>query len=315
MAGTEALQRESEGLLRRAARWAYVMSRNVVWKLPIIHWPPAAHAAVRLGFLARRFLQLAPPKETLGVVHGHRMWFGPTSECYLDMTQGTWEPGVTHLFETFLEPGMVVVDVGAHIGHFSLIAARRVGSVGKVYAFEPAPENYALLVKNIALNGYRNVIPVPHAVANYEGDARYFLHPDSVAHSLHAETFGKPNGTIDVKVTTLDRFLAAQSWPPVHLVKLDIEGAEPAALEGMAELLRRTPSIHLIVEFIPHILRRAGIEPRKFLHTLRDLRFIVHAVAERGGLQEIDEHLANDPGLRTELWCERRDSRKENRRT
>ncbi len=309
MTGPEVLLRESKGLLRRVAQWAYTVSRDAVWKLPITRWPPAAHAAVRLGFLARRFLQLAPPGETLGIVHGHRMLFGPTSECYLDMTQGTWEPGVTHLFETFLERGMVVVDVGAHIGYFSLIAARRVGPVGKVYAFEPAPENYALLVKNIELNGYRNIMPVRYAVANYEGDATYFLHPDSVAHSLHAQTFGKPHGTIDVKVTTLDRFFAAQGWPPVHLVKLDIEGAEPAALEGMAELLRRTRGIHLIVEFIPHILRRASIEPRKFLHTLRDLGFIVHAVADRGGLQEVDEDLANVPGLRTELWCEKRASR------
>jgi len=291
-------------LLRRVAQRSYAIIRDAVWALPITRWPAAAHAAVRLGFWARRLLRLAPPHEALGLVHGHQMWFGPGSECYLDMTQGRWEPGVTRLIETVLEPGMTVVDVGAHIGYFSLLAARQVGPTGRVYAFEPAPENYGLLVRNIALNGYQHIVPVRKAVSDHEGVDTFFLHPDSVAHSLQAQTFGRVQATMEVDTTTLDRFFAAQGWLPVHLVKLDAEGAEPAVLDGMAELVARNRGLRLILEFIPHILRRAGRDPRSFLTTLRGLGFRIMMITDDRRLQAFDDRRCDDLELRAELWCE-----------
>jgi FkbM family methyltransferase len=305
MAGPEASRRGSEGLLRRAAQGAYTVTRDAVWKLPITRWPAAAHAAVRVGFWARRLLRLAPPGEALGLVHGHQMLFGPGSECYLDMTRGRWEPGVTRLLETVVQPGMTVVDAGAHIGYFSLLAARRVGPGGRVYAFEPAPENFELLARNIALNAYRNVVPVRKAVSDHEGVETFFLHPDSVAHSLLAETFGRPHAAIQVETTTLDHFFATQGWPPIHLVKLDIEGGEPEALDGMAKLLARNRGLQLILEFIPYILRRARRDPRAFLTTLRDLGFRIHLITDDHKLRAFDERLCDNLELHAELWCER----------
>ncbi len=304
MANPEALPRGMDTLLRRAAQRAYTVTRDVVWKMPITRWPPAAHAAVRLGFWARRLLRLAPPDEALGLVHGHQIWFGPGSECYLDMTHGRWEPGVTRLVEKVLEPDMTAVDVGAHIGYFSLLAARRVGSTGHVYAFEPAPENYRLLVRNISLNRYQNIIPVRKAVSNHEGVEAFFLHPDSVAHSLQAQTFGRAEATTEVETTTLDRFFTAQGWPPLHLVKLDIEGAEPEALDGMAQLMARNRGVQLILEFIPYLLRRGGRDPRAFLTTLRDLGFRIQMITDDRGPQALADHCCDDLDLRAELWCE-----------
>jgi FkbM family methyltransferase len=180
-----------------------------------------------------------------------------------------------------------------------------VGPGGKVYAFEPAPENYALLVKNIHLNGYRNIVPVPQAASDREGDAEFFLHRDSVAHSLHAQTSGKHSWAIDVHVTTLDRFFEVEGWPPVQLAKLDIEGAEPTALDGMRKLISRNQDIRLVVEYIPHILQRTGTDPRGFLDTLRAMRFSIWMVTDDNGLVELNDRLISDPALRTELWCVR----------
>lgn len=289
-------------------RWGergYRLIRDAVWASPIARSPAAAHAAIRVGYWARKWLRLAPQREEVAMASGHNMWFGPGSECYLDMTQGTWEPGVIRCLETTLKPGMVVVDVGAHIGYFSLLAARKVGSTGRVYAFEPAPLNYSLLIRNITLNGYQNIVPVQKAISNHEGTATFFLHPDSVAHSLLAETCGRATKAIEVETITLDRFLTAEGWPPVHLAKLDIEGAEPAALEGMRGLLARNRTIRLIVEYIPHILQRAGHRPRRFLDTLRGLGFRVQMITDDGGLVDLSDKLLDDPELRTELWCER----------
>lgn len=294
----------SEGLFRRVGQRAYTATRDAVWKLPIMRWPPAAHAAVRLGFWARRLLRLAPPSEALGLVHGHRMWFGPGSECYLDMTQGRWEPGVTRLLETALEPGMTAVDVGAHIGYFTLLAARRVGPTGCVYSFEPAPENYELLVRNISLNCYRHVIPVRQAVSDHDGKDILFLHPDSVAHSLHVQTFGQVQASIEIATTTLDHYFSTQGWPSVHLVKLDIEGAEPEALDGMAQVLARNRGLKLILEFIPYVLRRTGRNPRAFLTRLERLGLRIELITDDHGLLAFDQRLCDDLELRAELWCE-----------
>ncbi len=232
------------------------------------------------------------------------MWFGPASECYLDMTQGTWEPGVMRLLASTLRPGMVVVDAGAHIGYISLFAARLVGTQGRVYAFEPAPENYDLLTRNIRLNGYANIVAVPKAVSDREGQATFYLHDDSVAHSLHAETFAKSSGTITVEMTSLDRFLEREGWPPIHLVKLDVEGTEAAALRGMRELLRRNREVRLIVEFVPHILRHSGEDPRQFVASLRAAGFRIKMITDDDGLQDLGDRLIDDPNLLTELWCE-----------
>ncbi len=283
----------------------YRAIRNAVWSSPLGRWPFAANLLIRAGYLARRWLRLSPQQEEVALVRGHRMLFAPGSECYFDMTRGTWEPGLTRLLESLLEPGMVVVDAGAHIGYFTLLAARKVGPTGKVYAFEPAPANYALLLKNIAFNGYQNIIPVQKAVSNSQRTATFFLHPNSVGHSFHHETLGRGKTAITVETTTLDRFLEGEGWPPVHLVKLDIEGAEPAALEGMARLLERNKTVRLIVEYIPHILERAGENPRQFLERMRGLGFTIRVVTDKDGLQELSDRIAKTPGLRAELVCER----------
>ncbi len=295
---------KSESILRRGAQRLYRLVRQAAWKLPITRWPPAADVAVRLGFWARRLLRLAPQTEALGIVNGHRMWFGPNSECFLDMTQGRWEPGVTRLIETVVRPGMTVVDVGAHIGYFSLLAARQVGPSGHVYAFEPAPENFALLTRNITGNGYQQVVATRKAISDHPGVQTLFLHQDSVAHSLQKETISRVQASLQIETTTLDQFFAALGWPAVEVAKLDIEGGEPPAIEGMSELLARNRHARLILEFIPHILRRAGRDPRTFLASLRHRGFRIHMITDAHGLVEFRDRWSENMELHAELWCE-----------
>jgi FkbM family methyltransferase len=220
------------------------------------------------------------------------------------MVRGTWEPGVVRLFGDVLEEGMVVIDAGAHVGYFALLAARIVGPSGRVFAFEPVPRNYDLLVRNIQLNGYRNIVPVQKAISSKVGSARFFIHPDTVGHSLFPETSKMSQRAINVEVTTLDRFLEGEGWPPVHLVKMDIEGAEPAALEGMIGLLTRNRALRLVVEYVPHILERAGEDPTRFLDRIRGLGFTIRAIGSNRS-RELVEEATKNPGLRAELLCER----------
>ena len=70
---------------------------------------------------------------------------------------------MTALVKRIVRNGDIVVDIGAHIGYYTLIFARLVGPKGKVFAFEPEPNNFNLLIKNIKINGYKNIIPVQKA--------------------------------------------------------------------------------------------------------------------------------------------------------
>ena len=247
-----------------------------------------------------------PKQETLAwVFGGHQMVFGPSSEAYIDMTSGTWAPGVSKVLEDYLAPGMVAVDLGAHIGYFTLQMARAVGPNGTVYSFEPAQENYELLIRNIALNGYQNVIPVQKAVSDRQGLATFFLNPYSVAHSLRPDTFGKSEATVEVETTSLDNFFERQGWPDVHLIKMDIEGIEPVALKGMEEILTRNKEIRLIAEYVPSILEAGGEEPHQFLEALKYFGFNISNISDKDGLQPFTERMARDPQLRGELFCER----------
>ena len=97
-----------------------------------------------------------------------------TSTCVQALMRG-YEQLLTKLFKKEMKQGMIVVDIGAHIGYFTLLAARLVGETGRVFAFEPDPDNYSLLIKNVSVNGHDNVIPVQKAVSNKTGQVRLFL--------------------------------------------------------------------------------------------------------------------------------------------
>ena len=96
-----------------------------------------------------------------------------------------YEPYTLELFQRAINPGSTVLDLGAHHGYFSLLAARWVGKEGKVYAFEPAPENFQILKKNIEFNQFTNVLPVNKAVSDTDKPMPFFLcKPNGVSGSL-----------------------------------------------------------------------------------------------------------------------------------
>ncbi|MBI4232835.1 MAG: FkbM family methyltransferase [Chloroflexi bacterium] len=196
----------------------------------------------------------------------------------------TYEPGVTRVFEKLLGPGMVVVDVGAHVGYYTLLAARKVGPSGRVYAFEPEPANYRLLLENITLNGYRNVTAEQVAVSDNVGTATLYV--DRLFSKNHSLVRSGPRGdeaTISVATITLDDFLERQGSPQVHLIKMDIDGNEPLTLRGMAGLLAKSPCPRLVVELNLLALRAAGITVAEFLEQLERLSLRVWVVDPKEG--------------------------------
>jgi len=237
---------------------------------------------------ARLIWRLASNPEQIFMVHGHRMILGsggmPPS---IGMVTGVFEEGTTRLFQRLVKPGMLVIDIGAHVGYYTLLAAKQVGPTGKVYAFEPDPDNHATLLKNIELNGYSNIVAVRKAVSDRLGHAQLYLSAtvsgnNSMYHHGLAE-----RGSVSVETTTVDSMLEELEWPHVDLVKIDVEGAEVAVLEGMTALLGRSAKLNLILEFMPSRLHSAGVTPRQFLDKLSSLESKVYFIDEAAGLVPI----------------------------
>lgn len=240
------------------------------------------------------------------------------------MANGLFEPHVTRLIKTLLRPGMTVVDVGANIGYYSLLAARLVGEQGAVWAFEPAPSLADLLTRSIAENGYEGRVHViPAAVGDVSGAATLHVNvAEPFLSSLYDETPENSRGgrahdgrieLVEVRRTTLDDWAAAHGWPAVDLVKIDIEGGEKPALEGMAELSRRNPHLKLIIEFNVTALRSAGVTPTKFFATLQARGFNrVSVIGERPRVLDLPGDIAwllreiprRIPGDSVNLLCE-----------
>jgi FkbM family methyltransferase len=232
----------------------------------------------------------------------------------LRMLLGVFEPGTTRLIERVVKPGMVVIDVGAHVGYYTLLAASLVGDQGRVFAFEPDAGNYSLLLENINLNGHSCARAFRQAVADRGGSTSFFLSAwGSDRNSLYQDNSGLEAQRVEVEAVTLDDFLAAAGNPIVDLVKMDIEGAELVALQGMKETLKRTR--RLILEFSPLSVQASPSNPEELLDMLSRHGFSIQIIQDDGSLKPLESidfsRLVGDL-IRTKnyvnLFCEKRET-------
>jgi FkbM family methyltransferase len=212
-------------------------------------------------------------------------WITPT----LAATQG-WEPGETALLGERIKPAMTFLDIGAHVGYFTCLAARLVGPRGLVLAFEPSPRNYELLLANVWRNGFFNVVCFPWAVGAETGIVD--LHQSSTNTGDHQVYASDPDRmSTPVRIAALDSIGALR--PPVDIVKIDVQGAEEAVIRGMSALLEGSPSVLVTAEFWPAGLRRFGSDPAKLLDLCRSLGFgiDVQMPDEKGVLKLSEEEI------------------------
>ncbi len=206
---------------------------------------------------------------------------------------GTNEPLVQDVFAEHVRSGDVVWDIGANIGFFTMIASRLVGA-GQVVAFEPLPANQEAIERNLALNRIASVTLVRVAVGEREGTADFQIHSQDTWAKLDtgADTrFQRglqATAHIQVQVSTIDGQL--QTLPAPNLVKMDIEGAEAAALRGASLLLsRHAPTIicelHGTNTAVCELLESHGYSLRTIetpdVHP-RDAKWDVHVLATPG---------------------------------
>lgn len=183
------------------------------------------------------------------------------------------------LFEDSLKPGMVVVDGGAHIGLYSLLASQRVGEHGVVIAFEPDPYNYRALAFNIKQNRCRNVVILPKALSSTVGKQRFYQHPSTISSSFVDREDVERGRPREVEITALDNELDGLPDDPM-LIKLDVEGAELLVLRGMRNLLGRGMCSVILLELHPTILHQSGNRPEDVFRELERYRFSLQMIDE-----------------------------------
>lgn len=171
----------------------------------------------------------------------------------------------------------VLIDIGAHIGYFTLIFSELVGSKGTVIAFEPSKENFEILKKNITLNNYKNVHLENLAVSDSTGSVMFSLSKDSQTNKISDKNV--KNG-YSVKCVKLDDYLAAKKMK-VDYVKIDVEGAERKVIDGMVKTLEMNKNIKLILEFCPKQLREFKSSPGELLALLEEGGFNFYDVSNR----------------------------------
>jgi FkbM family methyltransferase len=192
---------------------------------------------------------------------------------------GFYEKYETELFKRLVKKGMVVVDVGANVGYYTLLAAHFVGDEGKVFAFEPDPYNYDLLCKNIEVNGYRNVISERKAVFSKSGKMKLFLDKSNLGgHSLSEANVDK-SASITVEATSLDDYFKNTDYK-IDIVKMDVQGLEMEVLEGMTNTINQNDNLKIITEFWPIGLRNSGSSPTGFLNKLIEYGFALCQIGQ-----------------------------------
>lgn len=185
-----------------------------------------------------------------------------------------WEPTETTCFCTLVKPGDHVLDVGANIGYYSILAAHLTGPAGKVICVEPHPGNFALLKRNLRINGVaRHVEAIRAAASAKGGPMRLFCSPvNSGDHRTYKSD--EARHSLMVKTLALGELMSKHSHR-FALVKIDCQGAEEDIFRGMEDSLSN-PSQRpqaIIVEFWPYGLETNGGYASRFLDRLASLPY------------------------------------------
>lgn len=215
---------------------------------------------------------------------------------------GGYEPHLRALYRNWLKPGMTVVDIGANIGLYSMLAAQVVGDSGQVICFEPNSENCRLILLSTRRNGFKNVTLYPMAASDRTGVALFSMHLGSNGGLIptNESSLLSPNCMV-VPTVRMDELVL----DPVDLIKIDVEGAEGLVIRGAQNLIERHRPI-VTSEFSMEMLPRvSGMPGKEFLSFFQTRGYDIFLVDRKSSdlirIEDIDSFIANyGPPVRVE---------------
>jgi FkbM family methyltransferase len=215
-----------------------------------------------------KFLRLANPsllKISVSKYGGYKAYCPINKSEFINMTIREDE-----IIEHFTpKQGDIVIDIGAHIGRYTIIASKRVGINGKVVAIEASPSNFEMLNRNIQLNQLTNIISLNHVVYSKEAKIKLYLPGQESGHTIY-NTIISDRATnekfVETNANTLDYLLQSNGikQEQINWIKIDVEGAEFEVLKGATNVLSNSKDIALLIE----------------IHNLRDSTNLYRSIVE-----------------------------------
>ncbi len=188
----------------------------------------------------------------------------------------SYEVKIKKMFLENISQGSIVIDCGAKIGEFSLIAAKKVGTKGKVIAIEPFRRTVNRLQENFILNKFNNYKILKLAVSNKPGIETFYENPISGEGCLDPSLFeGKNLDANEVKLDTLDNIISNQNLERVDMIKIDVEGFEYEVLSGCIKSFKLNKIQKILCEIHHEFLRKKGINEKTIYDLLENNGFTV----------------------------------------
>lgn len=224
-------------------------------------------------------------------VHGSAIFDLPWATMELDlddriqrrMAFGAHERREVSIVSQLVQPGATVVDVGAHVGYFTLLMADAVGHAGRVLSIEPDQGNYDRLIANVQRNQLTWVDTVNAAASDVDGSARLFP-PGKRGESGLGTLIPSPHSAgIEVACRRLDTLLEERDVEKVDFIKIDVEGWEPSVLRGLEPLLEREGGPSMLVETNDRLLSSMGYTTTDLCEYLERFGYHRQTIPGRGG--------------------------------
>jgi FkbM family methyltransferase len=221
-----------------------------------------------------------------------------------------YEVGTTKLFFKLVKSGMNVVDIGAHIGYYTVLASRLVGENGKVWAFEPEPRNFSELQKNVCLNNDNNVVYFKSAVGDTFKTSSLFYSTKWSGECSLVDIKQRPKDSISVEVVSLDEALKDRK---IDVIKMDVDGGEIMVLDGARKLIEQSPNLVMFAECWKYGLEGANHTLGDYWNKLKGLFKYIYQIDEHNGsvklltLEKLTDILTKVDGInilcsKKELW-------------
>jgi FkbM family methyltransferase len=240
----------------------------------------------------REWVQGAGRIVTRALLHPRWRDLPPVSWTYLQLYlfgKRLTESREVALLRSLIRPGMVIADVGANTGFYTIEMAACVGPQGRVLAFEPDPFIFNLLQARVRNTRWSNAEVHQLALGDANGRATLYSSAYNRADNRLAASHVEPHvETTEVQVRRLDEFLASHGSPSIDALKIDVQGSEAQVLSGAGKTLSGVQWIW--VEFSPDHLRGAGTDPDRFLESLAGTGMDLFEVTEHGSLEPIEDY-------------------------
>ncbi|MFH1514284.1 MAG: FkbM family methyltransferase [bacterium] len=187
-----------------------------------------------------------------------------------------YEKFETKLIRKVIKKGDIVLDLGAMVGYYSVLFSQLVGDNGRVISFEPDPNNIPVLETNLEMNRCKNVTLEKKAVAAKSGKGQLFLCDKNLGmHRIYKSKYC--GDSVDIDLVSLDDYFRDKARS-IDVIKLDLEGAEFGAIQGMRSVIEANERLVLFTEFVPCYIAEFGVQPKDYLSLLLDLGFTLYNI-------------------------------------